>query len=60
MGVGNGALNNTDIPNLGGSHHRERSEERRPANGSGLLNSDSNLKEKDALDNFMGPNIPVQ
>jgi len=38
---------------------RERSEERHPGNGAGLLNSDTNLKEKDALDDFMRPNIPI-
>ena len=53
MGLGSSSLNTTDNQNLGGSHPRERSEERRPTNGSGLLNSASDLKEKDALDSFM-------
>ena len=58
MGVGNSNLGNSDLLNSSGIYPRERSEER--LNGSGHLNSDSNLKEKDALDDFMRPNLPIQ
>lgn len=59
MGVGNN-LANGDVLNSSGLYPRERSEERLPQKGSGQMNSDSNLKEKDALDDFMRPNLPIQ
>ena len=53
-----GVGNDTSI--LGGSYPRERSEERRPLGNGNLLGSDHHKKEKDALDDFLRPNIPAQ
>ena len=61
--VGVGSTNmaaNNDTSILGGSYPRERSEERRPINQVNILTSELNKKEKDALDDFMSPTIPMQ
>ena len=60
VGVGSTNLAGNDTSNLGGSYPRERSEERRTLNQCNQITSEMQRKEKDALDDFMRPNIPIQ
>ena len=60
MAVGSSNLNTNDLNNNGLKQHRERSEETRLQNGNNSLhNSESNLQEKDVLDDFIRPNISL-
>ena len=60
MAVGSSNLNTNDLQNISLKQQRERSEEPRLQNGNkSLHNSESNLQEKDVLDDFIRPNISL-
>lgn len=60
MAVGSSNVNNNDTINITLKGQRERSEDARLLHGNkSLHNSDSNLQEKDVLDDFIRPNISL-